>query len=709
MKEKLFTFFWSVGLSFVLSFGAVACLVTGFSMAVPLWELVLWCFLGSVVFSVCFALPLGALPPAALALAGGFLWQAGPLKLSIEAICYRISRIYHQAYGWPIIKLNVYTADDMETMLTMVVIAIALLIAWLITWAISRKTPVFPGILLSLLPLAACFVVTDTVPQTSWLWLYLTAFVMILISHTTRRRHPKQGDKLCAFAILPVALCMLILFAAMPQDNYHGAETAKKLSDSFMQARPVQWVMELFQQTPASGSVSENQVDLSSVGLRMESKAEMMTVTADNYTGTLYLRGRSYNTYDGWHWSFTGKDTFSWPSEFQLEQIGEVEISTKYAHRMLYTPYYPQSISLSESPEGFKNEKQLTHYSYPCAIASKRTGLFEDQLGNLTITDGFVGNTVIAAEGNIIQLPDNIVVLAPDAFVHLPEKTVDWAKALLSEIPGAQSNNIYQKAQAIADYVRRSATYNTNISRMPRNKADFAKWFLEEQDEGYCVHFATATTVLLQAAGIPARYVTGYMAHVTAGEPSKVLLKDSHAWTEYFLPGFGWSVLESTPSAVSTPEPEQQATDPASSAENTTPETRPQQTAPVPQAPSQTLPQGSKFDPAYLWLLLIPAVIGLLWLQRVLRLRIRAQRLCQGSPNIQALALWQETVFFAKCLRSEPPQDLFDLAQKAKYSPHTLTAEELAQFNRFLQAAVAALKKQSIFHQFYYRLVLCIY
>lgn len=694
-KEKLFTFLWSMGLSFALSFSATACMVTGFSMAVSLNTLAGWCFLGSLVFSACFAAPLGALPPAALALAGGFLWQSGPLKLSFEAICYRLSRTYHQAYGWPILKLNVYTADDMETMLLTVVIAIALLIAWLISWAISRKTPIFPGILLSLLPLGACFVVTDTVPQTLWLWLYVTTFVLTLLSHTTRRHHPNQGNRLCTFALFPVVLCTLILFAAMPQDDYQGAETAQKLSESFLQAPPVQWVMELFQETPASGSVSANQVDLTTVGLRMESKAEMMTVTADNYTGTLYLRGRSYDTYDGWHWSYTGTGTFSWPSEYLLEQIGEVEITTKYAHRMLYTPYYPQSISLSESPEGFTNDKQLTQYSYPCAVAP------------VMGTNNDKGNDTIISYLQVDTPYVNIYTLPEEDFVHLPDSTLAWAQTLLEQIPGAQSNSIPYKAQAIADYVRQSAIYDTNTSRMPRENADFAKWFLEEQDTGYCVHFATATTVLLQAAGIPARYVTGYMADVKAGEPSPVLLKDSHAWVEYYLPGFGWTVLESTPSA--TPEPEQQTTKPSSTVETTTPETQPQQTAPT-STPQALTPGKTQIDlSGYLWLLLIPGAVLMVWIQRILRLRLRKRRYRQGSPNEQGLALWRETVFFAKLLGCEPPQNLFDLAQKAKFSPYDLTAEELSAFDSYLQGAVDTLKKRSVFHQVYYRLVLCAY
>ena len=704
-KEKLFTFLWSLALSFCLSFGATACMVTAFSMAVSLPVLAIYSLLGALIFSICYALPLGAIPPAALALAGSYLWQTGPLKLSFEAICYRISRAYHQAYNWPILKLNVYTADDMEAMLVPVVCALAILIAWLIAWSVSRKRLLLPGLIFSALPFAVCLVVTDTVPDILWLFLYLSTFVLSLLCHTARKRDPGQGNRLCAFAAVPVMVGMLILFAAMPQDNYQGIDAAKKVS-SYLKLSPIQLVTQLFQDTPVSGTISTNQVNLTDVGMRMESKAQMMTVTADNYTGILYLRGRSYDTYDGWHWTFSGKQTYSWPSEALLESICEVEIVTKYAHRMRYTPYYPQSISLSESPEGFVNTKQLTHYSYPCAIAPTDIKELEEKLRGIYKYGSYLSSDLIITNVS----PENIQT-ATDAYeITLPDRTLAWAQKLLEKIPGVQDSSVSQKAQAIAAYVRQSATYSTNVSKMPREKIDFAKWFLEEQDSGYCVHFASATTVLLQAAGIPARYVTGYMANVTAGEASTVLLKDSHAWTEYYLPGFGWTVLESTP--VDLREPVQQDTQP----NVTQPQASQQETQPDDAKPQQTThttqdaaPQKVQISAQYLWLLLIPGVIGFIWLQRSVRLHRRRSRCRKGSANQQALALWQEAEYFAKLLKQAPDETLYQLAQKAKFSPHTLTEEELAVFSAFLEDCVSILKKRSIFHQLYYRLILCAY
>ena len=81
---------------------------------------------------------------------------------------------------------------------------------------------------------------------------------------------------------------------------------------------------------------------------------------------------------------------------------------------------------------------------------------------------------------------------------------------------------------------------------MPSSETDFVRWFLEESDTGYCAHFASATAVLLQAAGIPARYVTGYMVDTQAGVSTTVYMDEAHAWVEFYDPSVGWRVLEST-------------------------------------------------------------------------------------------------------------------------------------------------------------------
>lgn len=78
---------------------------------------------------------------------------------------------------------------------------------------------------------------------------------------------------------------------------------------------------------------------------------------------------------------------------------------------------------------------------------------------------------------------------------------------------------------------------------------DFLEYFLIESQRGYCVHFATAATLMFRYYGIPARYAEGY--HVDASSfdsymNAKVVDSDAHAWVEVFDDTYGWVPIEVT-------------------------------------------------------------------------------------------------------------------------------------------------------------------
>lgn len=66
--------------------------------------------------------------------------------------------------------------------------------------------------------------------------------------------------------------------------------------------------------------------------------------------------------------------------------------------------------------------------------------------------------------------------------------------------------------------------------------------FLFETREGFCEHYASALAVMLRAAGVPARVVTGYQGgELNAfGQYYIVRQSDAHAWTEVWFEGEGW-------------------------------------------------------------------------------------------------------------------------------------------------------------------------
>jgi len=82
--------------------------------------------------------------------------------------------------------------------------------------------------------------------------------------------------------------------------------------------------------------------------------------------------------------------------------------------------------------------------------------------------------------------------------------------------------------------------------------------FLFDSRRGFCEHYAAAFTILMRAADIPSRVVTGYVGgeyNPMAGH-YRVLQSNAHAWSEVWLPEEGWVRVDPTtaidPSRVET-------------------------------------------------------------------------------------------------------------------------------------------------------------
>lgn len=109
--------------------------------------------------------------------------------------------------------------------------------------------------------------------------------------------------------------------------------------------------------------------------------------------------------------------------------------------------------------------------------------------------------------------------------------------------------------KAIRERMDEQNTYSLSPGKTPSNR-DFVNYFLLENHEGYCIHYATSGVVLARMAGIPARYATGYVVvgedfsneNHNADGSYTIEIKDnrSHAWAEVYLDGYGWIPFEFT-------------------------------------------------------------------------------------------------------------------------------------------------------------------
>ncbi len=133
-----------------------------------------------------------------------------------------------------------------------------------------------------------------------------------------------------------------------------------------------------------------------------------------------------------------------------------------------------------------------------------------------------------------LQLPDN-----------LHPRTKQLAQSWLKQT--SQPSELVNKALA---YFNQNEFYYTLTP--PILTGDTIDSFLFESRQGFCEHYAASFTVLMRAAGVPARIVTGYLGGEINPVDGYLIVRqrDAHAWVEVWLQGQGWVRVDPT-SAVS--------------------------------------------------------------------------------------------------------------------------------------------------------------
>ena len=725
MKDKLFTAATALPLSFLLGWGAMHCMISGLNLPVedPGWLHGMW-LLCALAGCLLFSIPSGGLIALTGSLAMGFwLWKTGGISIPIRALITRLSTIYNRAYnGWPVLEFH--GVDWQATSLDLLLAAWGGLIILCAAAAFCRGRGTVPAALLSLLPLTASLIVNDTPPGALPLACLLAVLALMLLTQSVARQDPRQGARLAIIGALPTALVLGSLFWLSPRESYvsHAQEQLETFTAWWQDAivspfRREGGLGQTIAPTPTTSATTR----LGSLGPRRVFPYKVMEVTAD-FDGTLYLRGQHYHSYDGKSWNAAVGRQERLPTGRAAYHRGTVTVETVRPLDVQYLPsYLGQSQILQDGRLENTEEKQtftwsVTQLSLRDAMASS----FYSPIDEVSLKSylDLPEETVAWAQPYVYQILDE-----NDLFMklgYIPQDSVSTtivspdADPQPSKIPILDSRTV----QAIIDHVANSALYDLDTPRMDGSYHDFAQWFLEESGTGYCVHFATAATVLLRAAGIPARYVTGYMVTCEEGKTVDVTSDQAHAWVEYYDEILGaWVVAEPTPPDLSGDEPETESVT-APTEETTAPtEAATEATQPT-QAPTEATGPSrggdSREEPSpslwqvLRWFLLAAGLWLAVILQRLLRIALR-RRTMAGGPNRRALGLWREVEGLSAMLQQEPPAELLELAQKAKFSQHKLTREELRRFTAWLKEARQTLNQRPLLQRLWCRYVLALW
>ena len=128
--------------------------------------------------------------------------------------------------------------------------------------------------------------------------------------------------------------------------------------------------------------------------------------------------------------------------------------------------------------------------------------------------------------------------------------------ATVTGVLGGEEAQFGRQCSYIRNGIWKEVSYSKELDRQSPDK-DFTEDFLLNKKRGYCVHYATAGTLLCRMKHLPARYVSGYRVdpghfrEVTDRYGNVTYMADvydtqGHAWTEVYKSYLGWVPIEMT-------------------------------------------------------------------------------------------------------------------------------------------------------------------
>lgn len=727
MKPSRCSFVAAILCAAGLSAGLCFCVVTSFSVPTDALRLLIVCVCVSVLFSLLFLLKrtgIWLILLGVAAFASGYVFRSA-FKESLSVLLFSVSSPYAEAItGFQPIVLS-QTAATADATLALAVPGG--LCALLCVWTLMRGKRLV-WLLLFVLPiLTVCLIILQTPPAPWAIVLVVLILSLLLLTQLLRRKQQAEGNRLLLLLFLPLALLVGGLFVLFPAESYTRADWSDALQTSITTAAEQ---LRMFRRDGITGQLqlssplspstlgsylwdsSVTGVNLSRIGPQKKLGRSVMRVRSAA-SGICHLRGNSLAAYEDNRWNALSDDAYAGvPDAEQAIMEGELrvaqdeesflaissaytmQIETDMKSGVYYTPYFPTVLPEGAQPffdAYIKNPSQRTNY----AVLYRPT---RTEPNGSAAYDAFVQEVYT-------QVPDATRTALSDILPSLIEQT-DGMQTL-------------DTVKTVCQYVSASARYDLNTATVPAGE-DFVSWFLHGSETGYCVHFATAATLLLRCMEIPARYVTGYCVNLEAGEWTQITSDDAHAWVEVYLEGQGWQVFDPTPAAselittapvtaASEKETELPAQEQTGQPEQTPAEKQTEPQTPDAEYPVKTSEQETQektpFSPVRLiFAVLLPVAVAVLW--RATLFLIRKAAMQSGSANRRCLVYYHHLENLSRLSKTPIPQELQELAEKARFSNHRLSPSELAP----MQAHTEALTKQllsdrRILRQVLYRVI----
>lgn len=192
------------------------------------------------------------------------------------------------------------------------------------------------------------------------------------------------------------------------------------------------------------------------------------------------------------------------------------------------------------------------------AVMVDRRGLLHPTEGQGNAGDTYEVVSAYVPDDLLATLPPATPVMVVSPTYRVVPEGLDGLRALAQQIT-AGAGGPAGRAAAIRKWLSDPARFRYRMAGLdPPAGREPILHFLETSRAGICMHFASAAVLLCRAAGVPARFVTGFMIEKGVQDDATgrtlyfVRKMDAHAWAEVAIDGAGWVPLDATPADPAT-------------------------------------------------------------------------------------------------------------------------------------------------------------
>ena len=572
VKDRSFPSFASWLISFavtmLLTCGFMTMLSTAFKLGFEIGNIILWTGISALIISIVHVINNKiasiitlALPPVSFALM--LIFDIFQCREGLNAfLSYVQSYVIYALpgdYGEPgQAKELIFTLIAMYNLIPVSVTSFTLIKRKFIPLSLLFYGPIF------------FFSVANTsmLPDQAPCICTATGVLLVILAHAFRHKTRKNGDKMVLIMSIPAFLLALLIGVVFPMKGYKQDRLARRILQNtrgiikltVKNDNPVYEMLDTAEnglQDPDSmiELISSKQLvalypsdkDLTKVGPFNPGEGQVMGVYKKmntdygdghylNPTYALYLKVESLDKYEDNRLTSANINVPVYKDDvepFATEGWYSIQIDPLIASSTDIVPLYTDM-----------------YYTQDCEYA-------QVALYGTTDTEQNIFATSIAPVQGDIYSDEYLEKYVYGTCLEVPERTRD-ALTLSKKLPDWYMDCLYgtselsdcDKVRKITSYVSYLHPYSRD-TEYPPDDVDFVPWFVTDAKTGICVHYATTTVILLRMAGIPARYCSGFAySRCYPNTQSLVYNEDAHAWFEFFVPGYGWIMGDSTPGAA---------------------------------------------------------------------------------------------------------------------------------------------------------------